>query len=812
MKSSKDRGVISAPTKVDPLFPISQESSLEELVSRIRGHLGRDNNSHQFQKDSANSNAPDSVRSVDNASMLSMEEVIRRVRTEVDRRRNANDVNAVPVVDSDLVGDNRAIPRWEPLTPRLPVSREYVLGDLLKFADAEFIDTAYQVILRRPADPAGRHHYLTALRSSDLSKVEILGLIRFSPEGMRLGTHIDGLLLPYKLHQWTRIRFFGPVLSFAMAVFRLPTLAKRLVSIETIAAAESQAIGHLQNRISGVIEEHFDRSEQSLKNLNALADQLETLIFRVEALQHVSAKLETLESALELHKVELHSHRVQREQREHDLLQRFDEQFGEVARLKLQMQEQKEEREKCEKDVFQKLSEQASIAGSLAENIGSFKALYEQSEQSILLRVGELDSSISDLKGELRNQSARRDRHELEIEQRIGEQQAAMAYLSVELRAHNSERDVHDQEIMNRLSEHDSAMVHLGSELEATKSEHVQRGEELARQASERATAEANLFAELSACKTEFEQHAKEIERRLEEQRSASDDLVKNNSYNRRGLLDVERKLMSYMDKASTQIPGIGVSGNIDRTSAGDEILDAQYVAFEDKFRGERADIKMRAAHYLGDLAAANIGSNSGIVLDLGCGRGEWLEVLTEQGFSCRGVDLNGVMLEDSLARGFDVVEADAVDYLRGLADNSLAAITSMHLVEHLSHNVLIRLLDEALRVLQPGGVLILETPNPENITVGSCWFYLDPTHRNPIPPALLQWTVEERGFEHPAIERLSENRGVPDMVSVSEDVPGGSQINQLIEWFIAPPDYAVIATKPNLDEKPVLTDDSIDA
>nr|MDQ2971762.1 class I SAM-dependent methyltransferase [Pseudomonadota bacterium] len=130
------------------------------------------------------------------------------------------------------------------------------------------------------------------------------------------------------------------------------------------------------------------------------------------------------------------------------------------------------------------------------------------------------------------------------------------------------------------------------------------------------------------------------------------------------------------------------------------------------------------------------------------------------------------------------------------LSEASVAAITSMHLVEHLPHETLLHLLDEARRVLQSGGVLILETPNPENILVGACTFYTDPTHVRPIPPTLLQWLLKSRGFEEPAIERLTENRAVPDLSPVSSDTPGAEQINQMIEWFTAPPDYAVIARK----------------
>src|SRR6185312_2159942 len=206
-----------------------------------------------------------------------------------------------------------------------------------------------------------------------------------------------------------------------------------------------------------------------------------------------------------------------------------------------------------------------------------------------------------------------------------------------------------------------------------------------------------------------------------------------------------ERQLMTLSDRMKQQATGSAAvaapSGpGEDQSTPG---LAAHYVSFEDTFRGTRDDIKARAGHYLTAFHDAGIEPGDGLVLDLGCGRGEWLEVLSEHGYASRGVDLNGVMVREAQTLGLDAIEQDVIAHLRSLGSESVSAITSMHLVEHLPYEVLIRMVDEALRVLRPGGLLILETPNPENLTVGSYWFYMDPTHRNPIPPPLLQWIVE---------------------------------------------------------------------
>ncbi len=186
-----------------------------------------------------------------------------------------------------------------------------------------------------------------------------------------------------------------------------------------------------------------------------------------------------------------------------------------------------------------------------------------------------------------------------------------------------------------------------------------------------------------------------------------------------------------------------------------DERLDSFYVAFTDVFRGEREDIKNRLAVYLEAVTDAGAGQLGKPALDVGCGRGEWLELLRERHIPAYGVDSNGAMVERTAALGLDARCVDALDHLRSLPDAALSALTAFHVVEHLPLDTLIDLFDEGLRALAPGGVLILETPNPETMKVGATTFYNDPTHRNPIPPQVLKFIVEHRGFQAAEILRL---------------------------------------------------------
>ena len=212
-------------------------------------------------------------------------------------------------------------------------------------------------------------------------------------------------------------------------------------------------------------------------------------------------------------------------------------------------------------------------------------------------------------------------------------------------------------------------------------------------------------------------------------------------------------------------------------------MLDALYAALEDRFRGTRSDIKKQFKHYLQYV------SDAAPVIDLGCGRGEWLEILNEAGIASRGVDTNQVQVELCRSRGLEVIEGDFIGYLQSLDNESAGAITGFHIIEHLSIENLVRLLNESLRVLRPGGVVIFETPNPENVLVGSNFFYLDPTHHHPLPAELMQFLLQNRGFHPIKILNLHpfESGRVTGYGAVTERFNG---------YFYGPMDYAVVAWK----------------
>ncbi len=220
------------------------------------------------------------------------------------------------------------------------------------------------------------------------------------------------------------------------------------------------------------------------------------------------------------------------------------------------------------------------------------------------------------------------------------------------------------------------------------------------------------------------------------------------------------------------------------------------YRAFEERYYAPRDLIKSIRRQYLPFVEPLASIYPSGRTFDLGCGRGEWLELMSEQGLTPFGVDLDAGMLQACEERGLPATQGDAVAYLKTLESGSQVVVSAFHVVEHITFEQLQTVVSEALRVLRPGGLLILETPNPENIAVATNNFYLDPTHQKPIPSLLLSFVVEHGGFETVKTLRLQESPGLrnPDYpVSLLDVIRGAS------------PDYAVIAQKaadPGIKEK----------
>jgi SAM-dependent methyltransferase len=204
---------------------------------------------------------------------------------------------------------------------------------------------------------------------------------------------------------------------------------------------------------------------------------------------------------------------------------------------------------------------------------------------------------------------------------------------------------------------------------------------------------------------------------------------------------DVEELLARGTTPGTTPPPAPGTAPDLDAF---------KYVGFEDAFRGSREDIAARLAEY-----APRFDGLSDVV-DVGCGRGEFLELLRARGIQARGVDINHAMVEACGARGLDVTEGDALRFFATLEDSSVGGIFSSQVVEHLQPGYLVKLLETAAHKVRPGGLVIIETLNP------SCWvaffesFIRDITHVWPLHPETLQYLVRASGFREVTLEYRS--------------------------------------------------------
>jgi len=251
----------------------------------------------------------------------------------------------------------------------------------------------------------------------------------------------------------------------------------------------------------------------------------------------------------------------------------------------------------------------------------------------------------------------------------------------------------------------------------------------------------------------------------------------------------VERRISAVLNEARQRVD----IASIHDAPAGRPQLfsDVLYCDFESQFRGSEEEIKERVRFYIPRLEELGLGSPQMPIVDIGCGRGEWLDILRERRLLAYGVDGNSSMIATCREKGLAVEEQDGIQHLQSLPAASVGAITAFHFVEHLPFAALLSFIDEVLRVLKPGGLALFETPNPDNLLVGACTFYLDPTHQRPLPSGLLKFVMQSRGFS--SIEVLALH---PYPSSYHLDQAAGPAAQVLNERLFGCQDYALLALK----------------
>jgi len=182
-------------------------------------------------------------------------------------------------------------------------------------------------------------------------------------------------------------------------------------------------------------------------------------------------------------------------------------------------------------------------------------------------------------------------------------------------------------------------------------------------------------------------------------------------------------------------------------------------------------------------------------VLDIGCGRGEFLELLHARGVAATGVEIDPALVEEGRAGGLEITAGDGVVHLSSLADNSLGGVVMIQVIEHLSRQHVVDVVAVALDKVRPGGVMVVETVNPQSLYTFAHSFYLDPTHITPIHPAYLKFVFEQAGWK---VAQLLWRTPPPEADALQDDAGAGdtaaANIGRLNQLLFAPQDYAIVA------------------
>ena len=171
------------------------------------------------------------------------------------------------------------------------------------------------------------------------------------------------------------------------------------------------------------------------------------------------------------------------------------------------------------------------------------------------------------------------------------------------------------------------------------------------------------------------------------------------------------------------------------------------YIDFENNFRGSREQIIDVLSNYDGLIDYILTIDNDPSLLDIGSGRGEWIQKCNAKGFNSIGLELDAKMVNDCRKLNLNIQEGDALSLLDEFGEDTFSIVSAFHVIEHISHENLKKLIIHAKRILKPEGLLILETPSIDNLMVSSKSFHIDPTHINPIHPDLLSFMIKRIGF-----------------------------------------------------------------
>jgi 2-polyprenyl-3-methyl-5-hydroxy-6-metoxy-1,4-benzoquinol methylase len=287
-----------------------------------------------------------------------------------------------------------------------------------------------------------------------------------------------------------------------------------------------------------------------------------------------------------------------------------------------------------------------------------------------------------------------------------------------------------------------------------------------------------HLQARYSECLGALDRSAADIQKRLWE------DMAKiRQEYERQ----IQTELRLIRQRMQARAPASLPAGIPPPSAAAGANPALDYARFAERFRGDREYVRKGQKFYLPFFRGRSH------VLDLGCGRGEFLELMRENGVHAQGVDLDPESIALCRHKQLVVHQADLFEYLAGIPDESVDGIFSAQVVEHIPPGRLPELVALASSKLECGGILAIETPNPECLAIFATNFYLDPTHVRPVPSALLHFYFEESGLGSIEVHQLAPAGDIFPEVADMARVPGMADFQKK---FFGGLDYAIIGRK----------------
>jgi O-antigen chain-terminating methyltransferase len=261
---------------------------------------------------------------------------------------------------------------------------------------------------------------------------------------------------------------------------------------------------------------------------------------------------------------------------------------------------------------------------------------------------------------------------------------------------------------------------------------------------------------------------------------------IERQNRHRREVTEALKTVASQVDlqNLSRDVKRLGATGSIS--------TDIDYVEFEDRCRGSSESIRQAQERYLTLFPPA---SGNGAIVDIGCGRGEMLELLVAAGYKAIGVDTDANMIEVCRSKGLEVVQDDGIHYLELSESDSLRGIFCAQVVEHLLTSEIERLVELAHKKLMPSAVLVIETINPRSLYALGNHFFADVSHVRPVHPETLRFICEQIGFSKIELQEQSLH---PFMKTVDELPEGevGTALRELLQSVFGYQDYAIVATR----------------